>query len=64
MATKGAKIGQSIDRDDRGPVAQLGARFNGIEEVRGSNPLRSTRFFPLELNSRKVTGRCVPDVRR
>lgn len=28
-----------------GPVAQLGARLNGIEEVRGSNPRRSTRFF-------------------
>ncbi len=31
----------------RGPVAQLGARFNGIEEVTGSNPVRSTiLFFP------------------
>ena len=27
-----------------GPVAQLGARFNGIEEVAGSTPARSTRF--------------------
>ena len=26
-----------------GPVAQLGARLNRTEEVRGSNPLRSTR---------------------
>ena len=26
-----------------GPVAQLGARLNGIEKVRGSNPLRSTK---------------------
>ena len=25
----------------RGPVAQLGARLNRTEEVRGSNPLRS-----------------------
>jgi hypothetical protein len=25
-----------------GPVAQLGARLNRTEEVRGSNPLRST----------------------
>jgi hypothetical protein len=25
-----------------GPVAQLGARLNGIQEVRGSIPLRST----------------------
>ena len=28
-----------------GALAQLVARFNGIEEVRGSNPLRSTIFF-------------------
>jgi hypothetical protein len=26
----------------RGPVAQLGARFHGMEEVKGSNPFRST----------------------
>ena len=29
---------------DRGPVAQLGARFHGMEEVDGSNPSRSTNF--------------------
>jgi hypothetical protein len=28
-----------------GPVAQLGARFHGMEEVVGSNPTRSTKFF-------------------
>jgi hypothetical protein len=28
----------------RGPVAQLGARLNGIQKVRGSNPLGSTRL--------------------
>src|SRR3989440_9411875 len=28
----------------RGPVAQLGARLNGIQKVRGSNPLGSTKF--------------------
>ncbi len=27
-----------------GPVAQLGARFHGMEEVVGSNPTRSTKF--------------------
>jgi hypothetical protein len=27
-----------------GPVAQLGARFHGMEEVKGSNPFRSTRY--------------------
>jgi hypothetical protein len=26
-----------------GPVAQLGARFHGMEEVVGSNPTRSTK---------------------
>ena len=29
----------------RGPVAQLGARFHGMEEVDGSNPSRSTKGF-------------------
>src|SRR5438874_13386494 len=29
-------------RSERGPVAQLGARLNRTQEVRGSNPLRST----------------------
>src|SRR4030095_7646915 len=28
----------------RGPVAQLGARLNGIQEVTGSIPVRSTTF--------------------
>ena len=28
-----------------GPVAQLGARFHGMEEVVGSIPTRSTNFF-------------------
>ena len=28
-----------------GAVAQLGERFNGIEEVRGSNPLSSTKYI-------------------
>ena len=33
-----------------GPVAQLGARLNGIQEVTGSTPVRSTKFswyFPV-----------------
>ena len=29
-----------------GPVAQLGARFHGMEEVKGSNPFRSTKTKP------------------
>ena len=28
-----------------GPVAQLGARFHGMEEVIGSIPIRSTKYF-------------------
>jgi hypothetical protein len=28
-----------------GPVAQLGARFHGMEEVVGSIPTRSTNYF-------------------
>ena len=32
----------SVQRSTYGPVAQLGARLNGIQEVTGSNPVRST----------------------
>jgi hypothetical protein len=31
-----------------GPVAQLGARFHGMEEVIGSIPIRSTKISRLE----------------
>jgi hypothetical protein len=36
-----------IDRvlPESGPVAQLGARFHGMEEVIGSIPIRSTNYF-------------------
>jgi hypothetical protein len=30
---------------DFGPVVQLGERYNGIVEVRGSTPLRSTTLL-------------------
>ncbi len=33
-----------------GPVAQLGARLNRTQEVRGSNPLRSTLSVPQLLH--------------
>jgi hypothetical protein len=36
-------------------VAQLGARLNGIQEVRGSNPLGSTKFFEFRLGIDAVT---------
>ena len=32
------------DRGEIGAVAQLGERFNGIEEVEGSNPSSSTTY--------------------
>ena len=32
-----------------GAVAQLGARLNGIQKVRGSNPLGSTKHNPRNL---------------
>src|ERR1700730_763245 len=35
-------------RRRRGPVAQLGARLNGIQKVRGSNPLGSTTPTQVE----------------
>jgi hypothetical protein len=38
---------------NRGPVAQLGARFHGMEEVVGSIPTRSTNLL-TELNNIKA----------
>ena len=43
------ELSTSLDPDfsgryNRGPVAQLGARFHGMEEVVGSIPTRSTKF--------------------
>ena len=29
-------------------MAQLGARFHGMEEVKGSNPFRSTKFQNID----------------
>ena len=34
-----------------GPVAQLGARFHGMEEVTGSIPVRSTTLTPADSKS-------------
>jgi hypothetical protein len=41
--------GVSVFICNRGPVAQLGARFHGMEEVVGSIPTRSTKIlrFPI-----------------
>src|SRR5439155_19573909 len=35
----------------RGPVAQLGARLNGIQEVTGSIPVRSTNLQPSRFHN-------------
>ena len=42
------KIGQVVDGPparSQGALAQLVARFHGMEEVRGSSPLSSTHYF-------------------
>ena len=36
---------------DNGPVAQLGARFHGMEEVVSSNLTRSTNPFPQHVKN-------------
>jgi hypothetical protein len=42
----GIRVLQSgVTSPDRGPVAQLGARMNGIHEVTGSIPVWSTNSF-------------------
>ena len=44
------KIGQVVDGPparSQGALAQLVARFHGMEEVRGSSPLSSTNFEQL-----------------
>jgi hypothetical protein len=38
-------VGLRLFVSNRGPVAQLGARFHGMEEVVGSIPTRSTISF-------------------
>ena len=38
-----------ILRSPLGAMAQLVARFHGMEEVRGSNPLSSTSFSHIKL---------------
>jgi hypothetical protein len=41
-------VGLRLFGFNRGPVAQLGARFHGMEEVVGSIPTRSTIFKYLQ----------------
>ncbi len=46
-------------RLSRGPVAQLGARFHGMEEVKGSNPFRSTNFPLLDSSQLYVSNQVI-----
>ena len=39
-----AVLRSAFGTPQNGPVAQLGARLNGIQEVTGSIPVRSTTF--------------------
>ena len=41
----GVLLQSKSSNEPQGPVAQLGARFHGMEEVDGSNPSRSTKVF-------------------
>src|ERR1700688_4785703 len=50
---------------NRGPVAQLGARFHGMEEVVGSIPTRSTIFsstYRVRLQTKKEGPRGTADL--
>jgi hypothetical protein len=42
-----SRTGTSRDFSKKGAIAQLGERLNGIQEVRGSTPLGSTRSLAL-----------------
>jgi hypothetical protein len=44
MDEPSARMLTSLNRPG-GAVAQLGARLDGIEEVVGSNPIGSTKFY-------------------
>src|SRR5271163_1563815 len=50
LVTRGAFDGSGMVQENKrcpslcGPVAQLGARFHGMEEVIGSIPIRSTNI--------------------
>ncbi len=47
------KVASDCDTHPRGPVAQLGARFHGMEEVVGSNPDQVHQKLPY---NQLVTG--------
>ncbi len=68
-AAIGSGPGPSIRSLDRHPpvcgaIAQLGERLNGIQEVRGSTPLGSTKTFSLfEIAAKALKGKVVSVVR-
>ena len=37
-------VNKAVTKLHKGPLAQLVERFHGMEEVAGSNPVRSTRI--------------------
>jgi hypothetical protein len=52
--------GAGVRRFNCGPVAQLGARFHGMEEVVGSIPTRSTKsLYNLDRAHGRIDGVCV-----
>src|ERR1035437_1320548 len=50
------KVVGSVEQD--GPVAQLGVRFHGMEEVVSSNLTRSTKTFPAGWEITACSGPC------
>src|SRR5437588_2754662 len=67
---KAVRDGQSVVSPNSGPVAQLGARFHGMEEVVGSIPTRSTKsrnippFTSFKANETKNSISVAPNNRR
>ena len=50
---KAVRNGQSVVSPNSGPVAQLGARFHGMEEVVSSNLTRSTKYSLRALRQKR-----------
>ena len=59
----GRSVTMDCSADEKGPVAQLGARLNGIQEVTGSIPVRSITLHPRQLRDfrRRATRFCTVD---
>ena len=48
------RLSCKADHLETGAVAQLGERFNGIEEVEGSNPSSSTNKLTYQATAKSV----------